>query len=107
MERDNRKKEEKINKLEEKTRKIDKKIHDLNRVIDRHEQYSRRNCILVHGVKESENEDTDVVVTETLNELLQEKITDVVIDRSHRIAKLKKGKHSRPIIIKFARYNII
>ena len=107
LERDNRKKEEKINKLEEKTRKIDKKIHDLKRVIDRHEQYSRRNCILVHGVKESENEDTDVVVTETLNELLQEKITDVVIDRSHRIAKLKKGKHSRPIIIKFARYNII
>ena len=107
MERDNRKKEEKINKLEEKTRKIDKKIDDLNRVIDRHEQNSRRNCILVHGVKESENEDTDVVVTETLNELLQEKITDVVIDRSHRIAKLKKGKHSRPIIIKFARYNII
>ena len=92
LERDNRKKEEKINKLEEKTRKIDKKIHDLNRVIDRHEQYSRRNCILVHGVKESENEDTDVVVTETLNELLQEKITDVVIDRSHRIAKLKKGQ---------------
>ena len=107
LERDNRKKEEKINKLEEKTRKIDKKIDDLNTVIDRHEQNSRRNCILVHGVKESENEDTDVVVTETLNELLQEKITDVVIDRSHRIAKLKKGKHSRPIIIKFARYNII
>ena len=44
-----------------------KKIDDLNRAIDRHEQYSLRNCILVHGVKESENEDTDVVVTETLN----------------------------------------
>ena len=106
MERDYRKNEEKINKLEEKTRKIDKKIDDLNRVIDRHEQCSRRNCILVHGVKEIENEDTSVVVTETLNELLQDKITNVVINRSHRIEKLKKGEHSRPIIIKFARYNI-
>ena len=70
MERDNRKKEKEINELEEKTRKMDKKIDDLNRVIDRQEQYSRRNCILLHGVKESENEDTDTVVTETLNELL-------------------------------------
>ena len=106
LERDNRKKEEKINELEEKTRKTDKKINDLNSVIDRQEQYSRRNCILLHGVKETENEDTNTVVTETLNELLQEKLTDIDIDRSHRIGRLKKGKQSRPIIIKLARYNI-
>ena len=83
-----------------------KKNDDLNRVLDRQAQYSRRNCILVHGMKERENEDTDTVVTETLNELLQEKLTDIDIDRSHRIGRLKKGKQSRPIIIKFARYNI-
>ena len=106
LERDNRKKEKKINELEETTRKMDQKINDLNRVIDRHEPYYRRNCILVHGVKESENEDNDVVVAETLNELLQEKLTDVDIGRSHWIRKLKKGKQSRPIIIKFARYSI-
>ena len=99
LERDNRKKEEKINELEEKT---DKEIDDFNRVIDRHKQYSRRNCILVHCIKESENEDADVIVTETLNELLQEKLTDDDIDRSHHIGKLKKDKQSRPIIIKFA-----
>ena len=81
---DNRKKEKKINELEEKTRKMDKKIDDLNRVIDKQEQYSRRNCILSRGMKESENEDTDAVVTETLNELLQEKLTDIDIDRSHQ-----------------------
>ena len=60
-------------------------------------------CILVHGVKESEHKDTDLIVTEALNELLQVKLTDVDIDRSHRIGKPKKGKPSRPIIIKFAR----
>ena len=41
------------------------------------------NCIFVLSVKESENEDTNVVVTETLNALLQEKLTDVDIDQSH------------------------
>ena len=69
--------------------------------------YAHRNCILLHDVKESdENEDTNTVVTETLNELLQEKLTDIDIDRSHWIGRLKKSKQSSPIIIKFARYNI-
>ena len=57
-----------------------KKIDNLNRVIDRQEHYSRRHCILLPGLKESENEDTDTVVTETLNEILQEKLTDIDTD---------------------------
>ena len=60
----------------------------------------------MHGLKESENEDTDVVLRETLNELLQGKLAVADIGRSHRMGRLKKGKQSRPIIIKFARYNI-
>ena len=98
LERD--KKEGKINELEEMSRKM-----DINRVIDKQEQYSRRNCVLLHGVKE-ENKDIDTIVTETLNEILQEKLTDIDIDRSHWIGRLKKGKQSRPIIIKFAKYDI-
>ena len=35
---------------------MDNKIDDFNRALDRPEQYSRRNYILVHGVKKSENE---------------------------------------------------
>ena len=93
LERDNRKKEEKTNELEEKTRKLDKKNDDLNSIIDRQEHYTRRNCILVHGVKESENEDTSIVVTETWNKLLQEKLTDVDTDRSHWIGRLKKANN--------------
>ena len=57
-------------------------------------------------MKESENEDADTIVTKTLNELLQEKLSDIDIDQSHWVGRLKKGKQSRPIIIKFARYNI-
>lgn len=51
---------------------MDKKIDDVNRAIDRQEQYSRRNFILVYGIKESESEDTDDV-TETLNEFFARK----------------------------------
>ena len=71
-------------------------------MINRKEQYSRRISILWYGVKESENEDPDTVVTEILNELFQEKLTD----RSHRVGRIEKGKQSRPIIIKLARYTI-
>ena len=56
--------------------------------------------------KESENEDTDVIVKEILNELLQEKFANVDIDRSHQTGTIKNIKQSRCIIIKFARYNI-
>ena len=35
---------------------MDNKIDDFNRALDRPEQYSRGNYILVHGVKKSENE---------------------------------------------------
>lgn len=48
----------------------------------------------------------DVIKTETLKELLQEKLQDVDIDQSHQIGKHKNVKQSRPINSKFARYNI-
>ena len=35
---------------------MDNKIDDFNKALDRPEQYSRVNYILVHGVKKSENE---------------------------------------------------
>ena len=47
----------------------------------------------MHGVTESQYEDTDFVLTETLNELLQEKLTDVDIDRRHRIGNLKRANN--------------
>ena len=76
MGKDNRKKEEEVNELKEKTGKMDKKIGDLtdmgNTVVE-----TAFWCMML---KENENEDTDVIVTETLNKLSQEKLTDVDID---------------------------
>ena len=39
--------------------------------------------IMIHSIKEIENEDSNDIVSETLNEHLQEKYTDVDSDRNH------------------------
>ena len=47
---------------------MNEKIEKLERIVDRQEQYSRRNCLLLHGIAEGERENTDKLVLETLNE---------------------------------------
>ena len=39
--------------------KINKRIEELESKIDCQEQYSRRNCILIHGIAENKEENTD------------------------------------------------
>ena len=69
--------------------------------MDRQEQYSRRNCLLIHGIKEEKDENTDNVVIKFIQDDLQEEINIEDLDRMHRIGKANNGK-SRPIIVKFA-----
>ena len=73
----------------------------------RQEQYSSRNCILIHGLKEEQNESTDDRVLELFREELHEDISLVDLDRTHRIGK-KRHSNSKPrlVIVKFAWYNI-
>ena len=41
----------------------------MDRSLDCHEEYSRRNCLLIHDVKENEKEDTDEVVIEVFKKI--------------------------------------
>ena len=76
-----------------------------NRNIDSLEQYSRRNCLLLHGIPESADEkETDTVFKDTITEHLGVTFEPYDLDRSHRLGQ-KKSKGSRPIIAKFTRYN--
>ena len=43
-------------------------IESLKGCLDRQEQYSRRNCLLIHGLPESKNENTDELVIDTVKE---------------------------------------
>ena len=102
-EADRKKKDEMINSLEEKVLGLAEKVDKLSSLVDRQEQYSRRDCILIHGVKENQNEDTDEVVVNQLKTGMDLEISPGEIDRTHRIGAPSKGKN-RPTIVKFIRY---
>ena len=61
--------------------------------------------MLIHGLPESKNENTDELVIAAIKEKMGEEIEKNEIDRSHRIGVPKNNGKSRPIIIKFVRYN--
>ena len=81
-------------------------LKNLENQLDRQEQYSRRNCILIHGITETQDENTDDISLRTINEHLELELTEKELDHTHRIGNPKSGnKRPRPIIAKFARYN--
>ena len=80
-------------------------IDSLKGCLDRQEQYSRRNCLLIHGVPESKNQNTDEQVIDTIKEKMGEEIEKNEINRSHRLGAPKNNSKTRPIIIKFLRDN--
>ena len=55
--------------------------------MERQEQYSKRNCILIHGLVEEKNESTDDRVLKLFKEELNEDVLLVDLDRTHRIRK--------------------
>ena len=72
--------------------------------VENQEQYIRRNCLLVHGIPEEQGETTDSIVLSAIDEHLEEGLTEIDIERIHRVGKPKQNKKTpRPIIIKFVR----
>ena len=69
----------------------------MDAVVDRQEQYLRRNCLLVHRIVQETVEDKDERII----------IKPDDIDGSNSLDKCKSSKSakSRPIIVKFVRYN--
>ena len=106
MKADRKEKERQISELKNEVKYLNEKVERMDRSLDRHEQYSRRNCLLIHGVKENEKEDTDEVVIEFFEKEMEEKLSANDIDRSHRLGKKQTGSRPWPIIIKFARCNV-
>ena len=82
------------------------KVSELTSSVEKQDKYSRCNCLLFHGINEKKDEDTDKISLNTLNENLQSELTELNIERYHRIGKPKPNGKPRPIIIKFVRYNV-
>ena len=102
-----KKKDEEIKILETENNYLNKRLGEMDAVVDRQEQYSRRNFLLVHRIVEETLEDTDEKIMNTLQQSMDETITPEDIDRSHRLGNSKSSKNTkpRPIIVKFVRYN--
>ena len=74
--------------------------------MERQEQYSRRNYILIHGSKEEKNESAYDRVLKLFREGMNEDVLLADLDRTHRLGG-KKSLSSKPrsVIAKLARYN--
>ena len=71
--------------------------------VDQQAQYSRRNCLLFHGIKEEKGEDIDNIIINTVKEEMDIEISPEYLDR---IRNPKTKKKERLIIVKFVRYNL-
>ena len=75
--------------------------------VEEAEQYSRRNCLLLHGVLEKRGENTDEFVKTFCKENLDFEITNYNLNRSHRLKKSSNAKdRPAPIIAKFVQHNV-
>jgi hypothetical protein len=81
------------------------KCTDFDDRLDALEQYSRRNCLLIHGVPEKDREDCLSIAENFFAEKLSVKINPVMLGRAHRIGPLKvNADNIRPIIVRFLSY---
>ena len=74
--------------------------------MEKQEQYSRCDCLLLHAILEKEQENTEELCIKVINEHLDLAINDRVIDRTQGIGNPRNdGEKPIPVIIKLVRYN--
>ena len=96
---------DKSEKLEQENLKLQTEIEELKLVADEAEQYSRRNCLILTGVPEVQEEDTDDMVRDVAQKWLNVQLDIRSIDRSHRLRKKTLHGKPRPIIVKLSNYH--
>lgn len=76
--------------------------------VDAQDAYSRRNCLLFHGILEQPHEDTAKIVLDMLKDkgIGAQEITYQQVSRSHRLGPARPNRQNpRPIIVRFTTYN--
>ena len=80
-------KDKKISELEEHVNSLEIENKTLSEMIDDQEQYSWRNCLLLHGADEEDVEDTDQKIIKVIAEEMDIQLVEEDLDRTHRIKK--------------------
>ena len=105
LEKERKEKDELINSLQIEVSSLKVEVKNLEKNPDDQERYSRRNCLLIHGLNKTKTKDTKEMVLDVINDKLNMEMSQVSIDRSHRLGKRKgPGQKPRAIIVKFTRY---
>ena len=105
LENERKEKDELINSLQIEVSSLKVEVKHLEKKTDYQGQYSRRNCLLIHGLNETKTENTDEMVLDVINDKLNMEMSQVSIGKSHRLGKRKgPGQKPRAIIVKFTRY---
>ena len=95
----------KIQLLENRVEILEEEKESQGKEIDDLEQYSRRNCLLLHGVVETNAQCTDDIIIKTCAEDLGIDVKQEHLDRSHRLGKVKRNDNKpRPTKVKLSRY---
>lgn len=100
-------------RLQAENNKLNKELQVLRVQVDNHEQRSRNECLLIHGIEENDGENTDDIVLDVINNKLG--LANITLDdvqRSHRIGSLQNNQRitrstpsrPRPIILRFLNY---
>ena len=79
-----------INNLTENVYKLAQKVDDLSAAVEKQDQHSRRNCLLLHEIPEKKQESIDEPCIRAINEHLDLAIYNRDIDRMHRFRESKK-----------------
>ena len=95
----------KVSFLEEKNENLMERVNFLETKVERQEQYSRRTSLrIVNNWPEQKGEDTEKMVLEMANGLLNTQLSSDEIQRSHRVGPVKKNSLPRTVIVKLLSY---
>ena len=82
-EKDNKK--TKYKELKNEVYDLNTSVKNLKNQLDRQGQYSRRNCISIHGITETQDEKTDDISLRTINDHLEIELTEKELGRTQRV----------------------
>ena len=74
-------------------------VKNFENQLNRQEQYLHRNCILIHGITEAQDENTDHNSLRTINAHLELELTEKELDRIHRIGNPNQARKHQDLLL--------
>lgn len=97
-----------INKIEQENVQLKERVVQLEKKVDYFENQSRRNNLVIYGLKETKDEswnETEDKATAFVKDKFGITLQERDIERAHRLGTNKSG-NQRPVIIKFNNYKV-